>query len=173
MILYRSITFKDIYDVALETGIVTTVVFILIAAGSGFSWLITFAEIPAQVLPVIFGENPSAVYTLYVITAIYFVACMFIDSVVAIMVITPIVFPLAMKVGVDPIVLGTIVTTQAALGGITPPFGCNIFTAVAVFRRPYLEVVRCLPVFIILTLLMSFSLIHFPEISLFLTRFGG
>ena len=173
MILYRSITFKDIYDVALETGIVTTVVFILIAAGSGFSWLITFAEIPAQVLPVIFGENPSAVYTLYVITAIYFVACMFIDSVVAIMAITPIVFPLAMKVGVDPIVLGTIVTTQAALGGITPPFGCNIFTAVAVFRRPYLEVVRCLPVFIILTLLMSFSLIHFPEISLFLTRFGG
>ncbi len=173
MVVYRTISFKDVYDVALETGVVTTVVFILIAAGAGFSWLITFAEIPAQVLPIIFGENPSAVYTLYVITAIYFVACMFIDSVVAIMVITPIVFPLAVKVGVDPIVLGTIVTTQAALGGITPPFGCNIFTAVAIFRRPYLEVVRCLPVFIILTLLMSFSLIHFPEISLFLTRFGG
>ncbi len=173
MVVYRTINFKDVYDVALETGVVTTVVFILIAAGAGFSWLITFAEIPGQVLPIIFGENPSAVYTLYVITAIYFVACMFIDSVVAIMVITPIVFPLAMKVGIDPIVLGTIVTTQAALGGITPPFGCNIFTAVAIFRRPYLEVVRCLPVFIILTLLMSFSLIHFPEISLFLTRFGG
>ena len=98
---------------------------------------------------------------------------MFIDSVVAIMVITPIIFPLAKSVGVDPIVLGTIVTAQAALGGITPPFGCNIFTAVAVFRRPYLEVVRNLPVFIILTMLMSIMLIHFPEISLFLTRFGG
>ena len=124
-------------------------------------------------MPILFGENPSAVYTLYVITAIYFVACMFIDSVVAIMVITPIIFPLAKSVGIDPIVLGAIVTTQAALGGITPPFGCNIFTAVAVFRRPYLEVVRSLPIFIILTMLMSVLLIHFPEIPLFLTRFGG
>ena len=121
----------------------------------------------------IFGENPSQVYTLYVITAIYFVACMFIDSVVAIMVITPIIFPLAQNVGVDPIVLGAIVTTQAALGGITPPFGCNIFTAVAIFRRPYLEAVRTLPIFIILTMLMSVMLIHFPEIALFLTRFSG
>ena len=173
MVLYRTISFKDVYDVALETGIVTTVVFILIAVGAAFSWLITFAQIPDQVLPIIFGENPSATYTLYVITVIFFIACMFIDSVVAIMVITPIVFPLAKSVGIDPIVLGTIITTQAALGGITPPFGCNIFTAVAVFRRPYLETVRCVPVFIILTMLMSISLIHFPEISLFLTRFGG
>ena len=171
--VYRTINLKDIYDVALETGVVTTVVFILIAVGAAFSWLITFAQIPNQVLPIIFGENPSPIYTLYVITAIYFVACMFIDSVVAIMVITPIIFPLAKSVGIDPIVLGVIVTTQAALGGITPPFGCNIFTAVAVFRRPYLEVVRSLPIFIIMTMLMSILLIHFPEISLLLTRFGG
>ena len=173
MVVYRTINFKDIYDVALETGIVTTVVFILIAVGAAFSWLITFAQIPDQILPIIFGLNPSAIHTLYVITAIFFVACMFIDSVVAIMVITPIVFPLAKSVGIDPIVLGTIITTQAALGGITPPFGCNIFTAVAVFRRPYLETVRSVPVFIILTVIMSIMLIHFPEISLFLTRFGG
>ena len=173
MLVYRTISLKDIYDVALETGVVTTVVFILIAAGAAFSWLITFAQVPDQIMPILFGENPSAVYTLYVITAIYFVACMFIDSVVAIMVITPIIFPLAKSVGIDPIVLGAIVTTQAALGGITPPFGCNIFTAVAVFRRPYLEVVRSLPIFIILTMLMSVLLIHFPEIPLLLTRFGG
>ena len=171
--VYRTIKCKDIYSVALETGVVTTVVFILIAVGAAFSWLITFAQIPDQILPIIFGENPSATYTLYVITAIFFIACMFIDSVVAIMVITPIVFPLAKSVGIDPIVLGTIITTQAALGGITPPFGCNIFTAVAVFRRPYLETVRSVPVFIIMTMLMSIMLIHFPEISLFLTRFGG
>ena len=63
--------------------------------------------------------------------------------------------------------------SEAALGGITPPFGCNIFTAVAVFRRPYLETVRSVPVFIIMTMFMSLMLIHFPEISLFLTRFGG
>ncbi len=171
--VYRTIKIKDIYSVALETGVVTAVVFILIAAGAAFSWLITFAQVPDQVLPIIFGENPSQVYTLYVITAIYFVACMFIDSVVAIMVITPIIFPLAQSVGVDPIVLGAIVTTQAALGGITPPFGCNIFTAVAIFRRPYLEAVRTLPIFILLTMLMSVMLIHFPDIALFLTRFSG
>jgi tripartite ATP-independent transporter DctM subunit len=170
MFVYRSIKLKTIYDVALETGVVTAVIFILIAAGMAFSWLITFAQIPDQVLPALFGENPSPIHALYSITAIFFVSCLFIDSVVVIMVITPIIFPLAMRLGIDPIVLGTIVITQATLGGITPPLGCNIFTAIAIFRRPYLEVIRSTPMFVLLTLVMAAMLIHFPEISLFLTR---
>ncbi len=63
---------------------------------------------------------------------------------------------------------GVIVTLQAAIGSATPPFGCDIFTAIAIFRRPYLEIIRGTPPFIAILLLASVILITFPEISLFL-----
>lgn len=60
------------------------------------------------------------------------------------------------------------VTLQMAIGSATPPFGCDIFTAIAIFRKPYLEVIRgTLPFFLILAL-MTALLIYFPGIALFL-----
>jgi TRAP-type C4-dicarboxylate transport system permease large subunit len=70
--------------------------------------------------------------------------------------------------GIDPILVGVIVTLQAAIGSATPPFGCDIFTAIAVFRRPYLEVIRGTPPFIIMLAGVSVLLIVFPELALFL-----
>ena len=70
--------------------------------------------------------------------------------------------------GLDPILVGTLITLQVAIGSATPPFGCDIFTAVAVFKRPYLEVIRGTPPFIVILLLVAVLLIFFPEIALFL-----
>jgi TRAP-type C4-dicarboxylate transport system permease large subunit len=68
--------------------------------------------------------------------------------------------------GVDPDLVGVLVTLQMAIGSATPPFGCDIFTAIAIFDRPYLEVVRgSLPFFIIL-FFMTALLIVFPGIAL-------
>ncbi|MEE2870417.1 MAG: TRAP transporter large permease subunit, partial [Pseudomonadota bacterium] len=75
--------------------------------------------------------------------------------------------------GLDPVHVGVIVTLQAAIGSATPPFGCDIFTAIAVFRRPYLEVIRGTPPFIAMLLLATVILILFPEISLWLPSLGG
>jgi C4-dicarboxylate transporter DctM subunit len=96
----------------------------------------------------------------------YFVGCMFVDPIVVIMVLTPIFAPAIAASGVDPVLAGTIVTLQAAIGSATPPFGCDLFTAMAVFRRPYAEVIRATPPFIALLLLANALLIAFPQIAL-------
>ncbi|NQY84691.1 MAG: TRAP transporter large permease subunit, partial [Alcanivorax sp.] len=72
-----------------------------------------------------------------------------------------------------PVHVGVIVTLQAAIGSATPPFGCDIFTAIAVFRRPYLEVIRGTPPFILMLLLATVVLILFPQISLWLPSLGN
>ena len=59
-------------------------------------------------------------------------------------------------------------TLQVAIGSATPPFGCDIFTAVAVFRRPYAEVVRGTPPFIVMLLAVAVTLVAFPPLALFL-----
>jgi TRAP-type C4-dicarboxylate transport system permease large subunit len=88
-------------------------------------------------------------------------------------VLVPIFKPLIESANLDPIHVGVIVTLQAAIGSATPPFGCDIFTAIAVFRRPYLEVIRGTPPFIFMLLIATFVLILFPQLSLWLPGLGG
>ncbi|MEA1927109.1 MAG: TRAP transporter large permease subunit, partial [Candidatus Auribacterota bacterium] len=169
----RSIKIKEIPDIALETGVITAVVFILIATGNAFSWVITFARIPHQILPVILGDAPSMLEVLLVVNAAYFIGCMFVDNIVVIMVLTPIIYPTAMSVGINPIALGVMISLQAAMGSATPPLGCDIFTAMAIFRRPYLEIIRNVAPFTLIEVVVIFILIFFPQVALFLGNFAG
>ncbi len=168
VLIYRNLGLKDIYKIALSTGLVTGVVFILLAMGAVFSWLVGFAKLPDKILPAILGTDPSAVYLMLVISIAYFVACMFVDSIVAIMILSPIFHPMVMANGLDPVLIGILVTMQAAIGAVSPPFGCNIFTAMAVFKQSYLVAVRRVWGFLLLFLLCVGAVIACPPIALFL-----
>jgi TRAP-type C4-dicarboxylate transport system permease large subunit len=107
-------------------------------------------------------------YVIFIIVVAYFIACMFVDPIVAIYVLSPIFAPYVLQTGVDPILLGVLVVLQAAIGSATPPFGCDIFTAQLIFRRPYMEIISHTPPFIFILLLVTALLVAFPQIALFL-----
>jgi len=88
--------------------------------------------------------------------------------IVVILVLVPIFAPVVQSVGLDPVLVGTIITLQVAIGSATPPFGCDIFTAIAIFKRPYIDVVRGIFPFTVMLLSVSVMLIFFPQIALFL-----
>jgi C4-dicarboxylate transporter, DctM subunit len=167
-LVYRTITWKSLVKVLLDTGVVTGVVFVLVGAGQAFSWLISFLKIPQEVMPMILGIDPTRLEVIIVVVIAYFVACMFVDPIVAIYVFSPIFGPYVIATGIDPVFLGVLVTLQAAIGSATPPFGCDIFTAQLIFRRPYLEVIRETPPFIIILIIATILIIAFPEIATFL-----
>ncbi|HHP7236328.1 MAG TPA: TRAP transporter large permease [Desulfobacterales bacterium] len=167
-IVYRSLTMERIVDSFLQTGVITGVVFILVGAGQAFSWMIGFMQIPQQLLPPLFGPDPSMLRVMIIVVATYFIACMFVDPIVAIFILSPIFQPYVVSAGVEPILLGTLVTLQAAIGSATPPFGCDIFTAQLIFRRPYVEVIGHALPFLLILILATIILIVFPQIALFL-----
>ncbi len=167
--VFRAVRLSEIPGIALSTGLITSVVFILVAAGAAFSWMISFAGIPDMVLgDLIQAAGDSPWLALAVICLAYFVGCMFVDPIVVILVLTPIFAPLISASGLDPVHVGTLVVLQAAIGSATPPFGCDIFTAIAIFRRPYLDVIRGTPPFIAILAAATVLLIAFPSIALFL-----
>jgi C4-dicarboxylate transporter, DctM subunit len=144
-------------------------VFILVAAGAAFSWVISFAQIPQAILGGIGIDEMGPIgMVLFAISIAFFIGCMFVDPIVVILVLVPIFAPVVHAVGLDPVLVGTIITLQVAIGSATPPFGCDIFTAIAVFKRPYMEVIRGTPPFIIMLICVSVALIFFPQIALFL-----
>jgi C4-dicarboxylate transporter, DctM subunit len=167
-LIYRTITFSSMIDHFLQTGVITGVVFILVGAGNAFSWLLSFLRIPQTYLPRLFGEDPSYIYVVFIVVAAYFIACMFVDPIVAIYVLSPIFAPYVIQTGVDPVLLGVLVVLQCAIGSATPPFGCDIFTAQLIFRRPYLEIISHTPPFILILMLVTVLLVMFPQIALFL-----
>lgn len=168
LFIFKSIKLKNLKDIALSTAVVTTAVFILVAAGNLFSWAISYARIPQIITAAVLGVDPSAIKILLTVTVFFYIAGMFVDSIVAIVILTPIFFPLAVQAGVHPIHLGIIVTLQAAIASISPPFGCNIFTAAAIFDRPFLKVVRKLPAYLILLIIISLMVVFIPQLSLLL-----
>ncbi|SDO42925.1 TRAP transporter large permease [Alkalicoccus daliensis] len=166
--IYRSIKLKEIPEIALSSGIVTSAVFVLVAAGQAFSWVISFARIPNMLTEAVLPAEPTAMNVLIIVAIFFFIGCMFVDPIVVILILTPIFYPVAMTAGVDPIHLGVVIVFQAALGSATPPFGVDIFTASAVFNKSYLDVIRGTPPFIVMLLIVAVLVIMFEDISLFL-----
>jgi tripartite ATP-independent transporter DctM subunit len=167
-VVFRSLKLHHIYAIAKSTGLITSVVFILVAVGNGFSWIISFAQIPQTVLAAVGINEAGPVGVLIAISIAFFVACMFVDPIVVILVLTPIFAPAIAASGLDPVLVGVLITLQVAIGSATPPFGCDIFTAIAIFKRPYWEVIRGTPPFIFMLVLAAALIIMFPQIALFL-----
>lgn len=168
MAVFREMNLKQLYATAKSTGLITAVVFILVGAGAAFSYVISFAQIPQQVLAGIGISEMGPYGVLFTISIAFFIGCMFVDPIVVILIFVPIFAPAVQAVGLDPVLVGTVITLQVAIGSATPPFGCDIFTAIAVFRRPYVEVIKGTPPFIFMLLSVSVALIFFPQIALFL-----
>jgi len=166
--IFRSVKVREIPEIALSTGLITAVVFILVGAGNAFSWTLSFAQVPQEVLGSLGLNEAGPTMVLISIAIAFFIGCMFVDPIVVILVFTPIFAPIVQDVGLDPVLVGTLITLQVAIGSATPPFGCDIFTAIAVFRRPYLDVIRGTPPFFVLLFIATVLLIVFPDTALFL-----
>jgi len=168
--VYRELPLRKLPAIALSTALVTAVVFVLVGAGQALSWVISYADLPRVLIENVFALDASSSHlqVLLSIAVAYFVGCMFVDPIVVILILTPIFAPVAQAAGIDPVLVGTVVTMQVAIGSATPPFGCDIFTAIAIFRRPYLEIVRGTPPFIVILLLSSLLVIFEPGIALWL-----
>ena len=167
-VVFRSLNLPDIYRIAKSTGLITAVVFILVGAGAAFSWVISFAQVPQAILAAVGVADMGPKGVLAVISIAFFIGCMFVDPIVVILILVPIFAPVVDSVGLDPVLVGTIITLQVAIGSATPPFGCDIFTAIAIFKRPYIEVIRGIFPFTVILLAVSVALIYFPQIALFL-----
>ncbi|WP_066453145.1 TRAP transporter large permease [Castellaniella caeni] len=166
LLIFRSIHVRDLWMVALSTGVMTSIVFILIAAGAAFSWTISYAQVPQAIIAAVGLDGAGPVKVLVAINVAFFIGCMFVDSIVVMLILVPIFAPLIAAARLDPVLVGVIVTMQVAIGAATPPFGANLFTAVAVFRRPFLAVARGVPIFILILLFVTVLTMVFPPIAL-------
>ena len=169
--IYNDITWRMLWSVSISSMYLTAQVLIIVAGAGVFSWLLTVSGIPQRAVTMI-QELPVEPWTILLVINIFllFVGCL-LDPGSAILVLTPLLAPIAAAIGVDLIHFGVIMTVNLAIGMFTPPFGLNIFVAQALFKAPLSSIYPGLIPFIIINIIALGIVSYVPEVSLFLTRY--
>ena len=168
--IHKDITWRGLWEVSVSSMYLTAQVLIIVAGAGVFSWLLTVGGIPQQATAAIQALAVEPWVILLVINILLLVAGALLDPGSAILVLTPLLVPIAQAIGVDLVHFGVIMTVNLAIGMFTPPFGLNIFVAQALFRVPLSNIYPGLVPFILINLVALGFVTYVPELSLYLTR---
>jgi C4-dicarboxylate transporter, DctM subunit len=166
MLVHREIRFKDLYVILKKSVLSAAVIMFVIANAGLFAFLITRAGVPEAVGNWLQSVLKSPGMFLLGVNAALFIIGMFIETSAAIIVLAPILAPVAMKFGIDPIHFGLVMVVNLALGMITPPFGVNLFAACTVARISLDRIVTQLLPFVLVVLACLMVITYVPALSL-------
>lgn len=167
MVFYRTIGIADLGPVLRKSVISSAIIMFIIAAAGLFSFLITQAGVPVMAGQWIAGIISADWQFLIAINVFLFIVGMFIETSAAIIVLAPILAPVAMHFGVDPIHFGLIMIVNLAMGMITPPFGVNLFAACQVGNIGIERIISHLVPFVLVIIGCLAIITYFPSVSLF------
>ena len=158
----RELSVKKVWDSLKETTKLTGQIFILIAASTVFSQALTIAQVPAYLAGVLGGVSPI-VFLLLLNLLLLIVGCFF-DPTSAVLILAPIVAPIAAHLGIGIIHLGIVFTVNLAIGMFTPPFGLNLFVIQSIFKRPMERIAKSIVPFFIVYVICLVILTFIPQL---------
>jgi tripartite ATP-independent transporter DctM subunit len=165
-LIYREIKPSQLYAVLRKSVVSSSVIMFIIANAGLFAFLITRAGVPDAIGRWLQEVLQSPGMFLLGVNAALFVIGMFIETSAAIIVLAPILAPVAMHFGIDPVHFGLVMVVNLALGMITPPFGVNLFAACTVARISLDRIVKDLIPFVLVILACLMVITYVPGISL-------
>ena len=171
--LYKHIPLSECLVICKNVLIQTATIYLIIAGATTFSYVLAIENIPAKLSALIGTFASSSLGVLVVINIILLVWGMFMDTDPSILVLVPILFPVAKAAGVNPIHFGVLVVSNLMIGMLTPPFGMAIYTTQSVGKCKMGNLIRQLIPFIAVDLVILVLLTVFPGLSLFLPRLFG
>jgi C4-dicarboxylate transporter, DctM subunit len=167
-VVYREISFKDLLPIFKKSTLSSAVIMFIIANAGLFAYLITRAGVPDAIGLFLKEWLQSPMLFLLGVNAALFLIGMFIETSAAIIVLAPILAPVAVHFGIDPVHFGIVMVVNLALGMITPPFGVNLFAACTVAKISLDRIVTQLIPFVGVVLTCLMVITYVPAISLFL-----
>jgi C4-dicarboxylate transporter DctM subunit len=171
--VFRRLTWQDLYKSLLNTGITTSFVMLIVGAARIFSDLLAMEAIPQAVASALLGLSNDPLILLLMINILLLIVGCLMDTTAAIIILTPVLLPIAVKAGVDPLALGIVICINLIIGLATPPVGMALYLAADIggvqLERLMVRIWPLLLVPIAVLLLVTYV----PWIALFLPRYLG
>lgn len=166
MVIYRTIGWRELRDTLRNSGLTSATLLLITAGASAFSWLLAITGTPTQLASQVLSLTNEPVLVMALFNVVMIIAGFFLDSASAIIVLSPLLQPIAAQVGVDPVHFGIITLVNFSVGMITPPVGLNLFVAMAISKMSLTEVFKaCIPL-IVMMLIALLILTYAPWFSL-------
>ena len=162
---YRNLSLKDLKPIALQSASTTGVVMMMIASASLYGLILTRAQVPQDVAAAVTGLTSNPMIVLLLILLIYFAMGAILDLTANIIILVPVLFPVTVELGIDPIHFGIVTIIGLAIGLVTPPVGICLFVAAAIARTPVMSVARAAMPYIISTTVVVLIIIFVPWIA--------
>ena len=172
-LVYREITPREIFQSAARSMYLTAQVFVIVAAAGLFSWTLTVGGAPQALAAFIKSLEVPPWAVLLAINLVLLAVGMFLDTASSILVLTPLLVPIARAIGVDPVHFGVILVMNLSIGTFTPPFGVNIFVGQAVFRAPVSSIYPGVVPFIVAAVGALMIVTYVPWLSLWILKYIG
>jgi C4-dicarboxylate transporter DctM subunit len=173
LVITKKLNMKTIYDCFSRTTLISGSMIILIGLSTSFGELLTLYQVPQQIAEML-GTISSNVKIIYLIIIFFLIILgTFMDTMATIIILTPILLPVMVKLGVHPIHFGIVFVVTNEIAFLTPPVGANLFAMTGVTKLPIEEIARKEIPFIIGLIIAVIILAWFPQIAMFLPRMAG
>ncbi|MCB6611393.1 TRAP transporter large permease [[Clostridium] symbiosum] len=163
---YRSIGIREIPGVLMDTARTTVSVMTIVSASALFSWVLTYAKFPEVMAAAFTGFVTSKALALIVINVLLLIVGTFMDNSAAIPILAPVLLPIAVSYGVDPIHFGIIMILNLMIGLLTPPVGMVLYVLVGMSDVPMEKIVKCMLPFILILSALLLVITFVPGISM-------
>lgn len=166
--VYKELNFKKFYEASLTAAQTSSVIIVLMAMATLFGNIMTMEEVPERITSAILTVTENKILILLMINVFLLWIGTFMEALAAIVIITPILLPLVVKIGMDPIHFGVVMVVNLAIGFITPPVGVNLFVASGIAGTKLTSVARAGWPLLAVMLVVLMAITYIPEISLYL-----
>ena len=173
VVLYKSIKLKDIPGILMETGLMTTIVMLIIGASSVLSFVMSFTGLPEAISHMVLGISNNKYVILLILNIFLLIVGTFMDMAPALLIFTPIFLPIVTALGMTPVQFGVMIVMNLSVGTITPPVGNVLFIGCSVAKLEVEDVLkRLLPFFAAIFAALLF-ITYVPAFSLWLPSILG
>lgn len=169
-VIYRKLSLKDIKDVFVSSCKTTSMIMLVITCASLFGWILSSERIPERIAASVLAVTSDKFTLLIAINILLLIVGCLLDQGSATIILAPILTPIAVAVGVDPIHFGALMVTNLCLGLVTPPVGVNLYVACGIAKLKIEDIVK--PVLLLLgaCLVMQMIITFVPDLIMFLPR---
>ncbi|OXS79061.1 TRAP transporter large permease [Domibacillus enclensis] len=166
LLLYKELKLKDLPQIFVDSALTTATVLVIVGAATAFGRLLTIEQIPNKIANAMLSVSSEPIVIIMLITLLLLIVGCFMDTIAAIIILTPILLPVALQIGYDPIHFGIIMIVNLAIGFITPPLGVNLFVGAGISGLSLEQLSKAIIPFFIAMLLTLFIVIVIPQLSL-------
>lgn len=171
--VYKELTWVGMFESFREAVVINATTMIIIGLSVSFAYFMTLEQIPGQISTFLIDYSSNPLVILLAINILLLVVGMFIDTISALVVLTPILLPIVVAVGVDPVHFGVILVANLAIGFVTPPLGVNLFVASSVGNIKFERIVISILPFLLTMIICLLVITYIPSLSLWLPNLLG